>query len=488
MCIRIKYAFLFCLFFSLGLPVFSNEPIRENNTELSTELLNADENGSEYFEWMYNYSVWYDVLTYMAKTCRAAVTPGTGICPDEPFPNWAMRNTAKLIEMMKSYDLDSEELYEKLREVDDYYNMVLVWFRDNRKGLDELYAKILPLFIATLISVPLTVSGGHYLVKNNPIYQRLSRFAAWFTGAGMHITRISASAALTAVSQCINSCGSRCTNNLLSAFTQNMEPVVQSYSFEKSVKRLPELTAGVAAFRLVNSLPYPDWVATRDVVLPVTLAGLHGVAQLNADRLHPTGLQLVSDFSAGIAYAGISNILNPADLLEELSYLAKGVLNIEFMTSSSLSGMAVAGSAKVISGLLLNDCQNTLNALVLPLLAIAPAAYFQYARPGETVPDTGLHPKYLIGAAMIAGDVLSAAKNNHPEYIFVPLMAFGASINGNHKTKAFIFGAALLFVPFHYFFGDVTKSLWESMFEYGDESNELITVDEIAETAAKNEL
>ena len=475
MCIRIKYAFLFC-FFSLGLPVFSNEPIRENNTELlntellntellNTELLNADENGSEYFEWMYNYSVWYDALTYMAETCRAAVTPGTGICPDEPFPNWAMRNTAKLIEMMKSYDLDSEELYKKLREVDDYYNMVLVRFRENRKALDELYAKAIPLFIAILISGSLTVSGGHYLVRNNPIYQRLNRFAVWFTGAGMHITRVSASATLKAVSQCINSCGSRCVNDLLSALTQNIEPVVRSCSFEKSVKQFPELSAGITTLRLVISLPYPDWVkATRDVVLPVTLAGFHGVAQLNADRLDPTDLQLFSDFSAGIAYAGISNILNPADSLEELSYLIKGVLNIEFMKSSSLSGMAVAGSAKVIGGLLLNDCQNTLNALVLPLLTIAPAAYFQYARPGKKVPYTRLHPKYLIGAAMIAGDVLSAATNNHPEYILVPLMAFDERINGNHKTKAFIFGAALLFVPFHYYFGDDIKNLWKSMF------------------------
>lgn len=483
-----KTTLTFLILFSLGLPVFSGELVRENITEPYFEPLTEDKTESGYFEWICEYNTWYNALTYMAESCKAAVTPGTGICPDEPFFNWARRNGKKLIALLMSYGLDNDELQNRLKQIDTNCDADLINFRENKEGLDEFQAIVIPVLAAIGASAYLTVSSGHYLVRDSAIYQKLTQLVSQASSIVSQVATVTAGTAVTAMAQCF-SCGSRCSgcpdSMQLSLTKEITEPDIQRYSTESIISDMPTLTIFYSIARHLTSLPYAAWLQTINKgVLPASLAVLYMGAQLNAGKLSADTLEVVGMSSAIMALAWWSNLVKPADTVEELAHMVKGVSNIMFMESTSPLALGAAISLGVTGGLAMSDCQNTLNAMVLPSLAAIPAVYFQYAKPGEKVPYTGLYPKYLVGAAMITANALTAYTDNHPEYLFAPLMAYGIArrARDNDNGLALVTGTLLLLISFDYFFKDYIISFMET--EDGAE----LTIGEPPQVPEKKEL
>ena len=407
---------------------------------------------------------------------------GGYVCPSEGFHMWALKNINQIIvlrliennpdamEVMNDESLSPDEKQEKINELVSkqgqmvHEDLIKAYSERDywRSGFEQLSADWVPIVIAvafgSAVVIVTSCAGAHWLMEKTRIYALLTRLCKGCGDVAAASLEVSANNVYAALSSCVKStqCGKRCSLNRY-ATTYFVEPR------ERIIRSLPLYQIKFSLARIAYQFSYDGWIEyARDVVVPVSLAIIHGGAQLSKDSVGLRTLETIETAAANVAYASVSSSLNSSDILDQGCYILKNAMTNGILNSVSRTGMLFSVMGKGAAGLLCNACESTVNSLMPLAVATTPVVYLQSK--GQNLPGLNIQPKYLFGGALILGDGIAAVQDGHPEYLMIPLIVLTARFKGGNRAKAFGWGVALLYAPLNYYLGDTVRDAWGEMF------------------------
>ena len=451
--------------------LLNHELFPENNTEniSGNSLLDSfiDQRKIE------GYQNWISMVEFILNT-------GDSICPDEGSLPWLLRKYLQLKDsvliilngsqfpeieaMLDNPDLSPEEKNDRINKfyadrksyIENTVHKYAFAKKREREREYEILASILPpLVVVSTVIVSATViasalSAG--IINKSAIYSQFAGVMNNIWNGAAASANVVFVTAMSSTLKCFPGCNLGCSPQcdiLKNTLTMSFKSKT-TFDVEENIMELIKLQGITTSARIAYQLPYNDAVKSiRDVAVPLILIPLHFIAQRRPDTL----ASVLEYTAAAVAYGSISSALKPTYGLDQLIVLVKNIMSVQFMfpeTNTPIRMIIITG-LKGSVGFLSDHCSTTINAMAPMVIMAAPAIYMEANK--QTVPVINIRPKFLLGGAMIAGDVIASVQEGFPEHLLIPIILITTNLPNTGNWKGLGWGVALLFPPLNYFFG-----------------------------------